>query len=199
MYRPIKPLGFDKTNPEHALVDLLVEELHTLEGGEIIYWCLKNVKLLDAEKIANNETPYVDELDDVYMEKSSDDGKYLYFEPERLAGKLEINPIIHELGRLGLATIEDADLYVNIAHFHSKMNQAPEGGDIFRITNLIKDENGELKDDYVYYKVSNATPVDLHNYQYINYQIHSEQTNMNDIPAEILNYFVDDEYMKKNL
>jgi hypothetical protein len=105
MYRPYKPLGFDKTNPEHALVDLLVEELHTLEGGEIIYWCLKDPKVLNEEALINNETPYTDELDDIYMEKSSGDGKYLFYEPELLPGKLEINPIINELGRLGLATI----------------------------------------------------------------------------------------------
>jgi len=199
MYRPIKPLGFDRTNPEHALVDLLVEELHTLEGDEIVYWCLRNVKIVNEDNIANNETPYLDELDDVYMEKSSGDGKYLFYNPVYVAGKLEKNPIIQELGRMGLATIEDADLYVNIAHFHAKIGQAPKGGDIFRITNFVKDENGELKDKFTYYKVSHPTPVDLHNYQYVNYQIYAEQTNMNDIPAEVLTYFVDDEYKEKNL
>lgn len=195
MYRPVKPLGFDIDNPEHALVDAMTEEMHELESAEIIYWKLKKFSEVQDEL---NATPsggeYLDELDKTYGEKSSGDATLRYEEPQKVSGKMEKNPIIHELSRMGLLTIEEIDFYVNIAHIHSKLETAPGDGDVFRVTFMIKDANGDLKDRYVYYKVSNITPVDLFMYQYVNYQIRGEQTNMVDVPSEILNHYIDNEY-----
>jgi len=93
-----------------------------------------------------------------------------------------------------LIKTEQLDLYVNIAHAHEKLERPPSGGDVFRITFLIRDVDGELKEKLVYYKVSNSHPIDLYNYQYVNYQINGEQTNMMDVPDEIKNYFTDNEF-----
>ena len=193
MYRPMKPKMHDPTNPEHSLVDAMTVEIHSLESPEIVYWSMKTAEEIDEENAILNPDadPYLDELDEVYGEKSSDDGKLMFHEPVvDFYAKVDINPIIQELTRLGLAQIEEIDVYVNIAHAQEKLYGPPKGGDVLRITFMIRDYNGELKEHLVYFKVSSVDPVDLYNFQYINYQINCEQTNMMDVPDEIKNYYI---------
>ena len=187
---------FEPTNPEHSLVDALTEEIHKFEGPELVYWVHKTPQEIDAatEDATPGGDSYLDDLDEVYGEKSSGDAKLEFFEPIMVYGKVDVEPIIQELMRLGLIETEQLDLYVNIAHAHEKLERPPNGGDVFRITFLIRDVDGELKEKLVYYKVSNCHPVDLYNYQYVNYQINGEQTNMMDVPDEIKNYFTDNEF-----
>lgn len=197
MFRPTSPTMFCPSNSEHSLVDALTEEIHMLESPEIIYWRLKKPEEIDAEpeNIISGES-YLDDLDKVYGEKSSKEGKLLYKDPVRVYGKIDIQPIINELQRLGLITTKQIDLYLNIAHAHEKLGEVPKGGDVFRVTYLIRDINGELKEKYVYYHLSNVTEVDLYNFQYVNYQLFAEQTNMMDVPDEIKQYFIDNEFKK---
>ena len=97
MYRPIKPLGFDIDNPEHALIDAMTEEMHELESAEIIYWKLKKFSEVQDELNNTSGGEYLDDLDKTYMEKSSGDGILKYEEPIKVSGKIEKNPIIHAL------------------------------------------------------------------------------------------------------
>jgi hypothetical protein len=196
MFRSIAPRMFDPLNSEHSLVDALTEEMHMSESPEIIYWRLKKPEEIDALPENINSESYLDDLDKVYGEKSSKEGKLLYKDPVRIYGKIDIQPIINELQRMGLTTIKQIDLYINIAHAHERLEEVPKGGDVFRVTYLIRDTDGELKDKYVYYHIANVTEVDLYNYQYINYQLFAEQTNMMDVADEIKQYFIDNEFKK---
>lgn len=195
MYRPLTPNMFEPNNPEHSLVDAMTEEVHMLESPEIFYWKIKKEEEIEAEPEYNNvDDPYLDDLDTVYGEKSSGDGKYLFHDPVRVYGKIDIEPILNELSRLGLTTINQIDFYLNIAHCHDRLGRPPAGGDTFRVTYLIRDNNGDLKNKYIYYVVSNTNEVDLYNYQYINYQIWAEQTNMMNVPDEVKQYFINNEF-----
>lgn len=191
MYRPHKPLGFEPANPEHSLVDAFTYEIHSLEGPEIVYWKVKTHTEVDTarQEADPNASSYLDDLDQTYGEKSSDIGKLEFYDPVKISGKLDSSPILHELLRLGLITKHEIDLYINIAHATDTLDGPPRMGDVFRITYMIRDKNGDLQEYLVYYKVSTINPVDLYNYQYINYQINAEQTDMADVPASILEYY----------
>lgn len=193
MFRPMTPRMFEPDNPEHTLVDLLTTEMHQLESPEIVYWKVKMPDVVDAEthRVDPTATNYLDDLDKVYGEKSSGDGLTKYYQPEQIFGKLDSQPIIQELLKMGLITKTEIDLYVNIAHIQDVLGRPPMGGDLFRITYLIRNPDGELKGYYVYYEVSTVWPVDLYNYQYINYQINAEQTNMSNVPDEIKNFDIE--------
>lgn len=193
MFRPFKPLGFEPLNPELSLIDQFTTEMHKLESAEVIYWSRKPTDVVDAERtIADPDADsYLDDLDEVYGEKSSDTGKHEFYDPVQVYGKLDINPIIQELTRMGLSQIEEIDFYMNIAHAQDVLDGPPKMGDVFRITFLIRDKDGENQEHLVYYTVGTINPVDLYNYHYVNYQINAEQTSLQNCPTEIQNYYVD--------
>lgn len=187
---------FCPENSEHSLVDAMTEEVHMLESPEIIYWKLKKPEDLEENFEYTGGSNYLDELDKVYGEKSSGTGKLIHHDPVRIYGKIDIEPIVNELARLGLITKKEIDLYINIAHAHEKLGEPPKGGDIFRITYMIRDNKGDLKYKFVYYHISNVNEVDVYNYQYINYQIWGEQTNMMDVADIIKQYNIQNEFKK---
>jgi hypothetical protein len=186
--RPIQPLIYDPNNPEHDLIDVITEEIHQLESPEVYYW-----SVIKQETAISEEIPgaggYLDELDKVYGEKSSGDGVLMFREGKRMYGKLETNPIIQELARMGLSQIEQIDFYVNIALSKEILGEAPKPGDIFSKTALIRNEAGELKKERTFYEVGAVNPVDIYNYQFINYQIEAEQTSLDQIPDSIKKFF----------
>lgn len=202
MYRPMSPNMWEPNNPEHSLVDAMTEEVHMLESPEIIYWRLKKEEEIDAENEYTNEGSeyeydgYLDELDKEYGEKSSGEGKLLYHKPIVVYGKIDIEPILNELSRMGLTTINQIDFYMNIAHCHERLERPPIGGDVFRVTYFIRDNKGDLKNKYIYYEVSNVNEVDLYNYQYINYQIWAEQTNMMNVEDSVKQFHINNEFKK---
>lgn len=194
MYRPQAPTMFEPNNPEHSLVDMLTEEIHMLESPEIIYWKLKKPEDLEENFEYIGGDNYLDELDKEYGEKSSGTGKLLHYDPVRVYGKIDIEPIVNELIRLGLVTKRDIAFYVNIAHIHEKLGCPPKAGDIFRVTYMIRDNNGDIKYKFVYYHVANVNEVDIYNYQYINYQIWAEPTNMMDVQEIIKQYKIENQF-----
>jgi len=196
MFRPTEAKMFEALNPEHSLVDAMTQEIHILESPELYYWSVIKPEKATAENLPGSGD-YLDELDQTYGEKSSGDGKLMFRDPVRMYGKLETNPIIAELTKMGLAQIEQVELYINIALAHELLNESPKGGDFFGRANLIRGMDGTLKKTYTFYEVGVVNPVDLYCYQYINYQLEAEQTSMDNIPDSVRN-FLTSEFQEEN-
>jgi hypothetical protein len=62
--------------------------------------------------------------------------------------------------------------------------RVPKAGDVIRVSWIKTDSTRR----FVFYGISNVTPVDPYNARYTNWLIHCEQTNMNEIPNEIKNF-----------
>jgi len=174
MFRPKRIKVFEPTNPEYSLIDSMTSEVFENYSPEIAWWSLNRT-----ETEANR-----DELSEVYGE--SKPSSKMFDGPFPVAGAFEINPIIQELTRLGLEQIEEVDFYCNIAAMQEYTEgRDPKGGDVFRVTWL--ETNSERR--FVFYNVSNVTPVDIYNYRHINWLVNAEQTTLHDVPDEIKEFY----------
>jgi len=177
-FRPTKPTLFEPRNPEYALVDAMTSERFTLFSPEIYYWSF----LQDDEDGAAAR----DELDIVYGEKSSV-GTEQYIGPIEIKAILEVNPILAEFKRVGLQQIEEIEAYANIAAMENYLKgRKPKPGDIFRVSWIIT----ETERRFVFYKISNVTPVDERQFRYVNWHIHAEQTTLHEAPDSIKQFAV---------
>ncbi len=173
-FRPTKITMFEPSNPEYSLVDTMMAEKITAYSPEVYWW----------SQIRDDETGAAtrDELDKVYGEKSSGDGYINYIGPKEVKSILELNPIVAEFTRLGLQQIEEVEIYVNIAAMDYYLDgRPPKSGDILRVSWIVT----ETQRRFVFYKVSNVTPVDPYNFRYINWHIHAEQEMLHDAPDSI--------------
>ena len=175
MYRPIAAKIYEPNNPEYSLVDAMTSELFELFSPEIKWWNL-NITTTQSN---------LDSLDQLYGEEG--DNKLAFNGPFNVYGRVETNPILKELSRLGHLEIREIDFYVNIAAMNNYLeNSIPREGDIFRLTYLGNDPKIDRK--FFFYVVNNIIEVDLYNCRYINYQIAAEQTTLNNVPDIIKNY-----------
>ena len=177
MFRPQKVKTFDPLSPEYALVDSLTSEMIDAITPYVLWWSL----------LRNDTQQKRDELDTIYGEASSKDGKHVFVTtPTKVSLRLEINPVIKELTRLGIEQIHAIDIYCNIADFLNKNNIPPQPGDVFRISYI--NEQGQDIFRNIFYTASVIVPVDLFNLRYINWQIYAEQTPMDVVPDYIKNF-----------
>lgn len=175
MYRPQKVKTYDPTNPEYGLVDMMVSEAFEAVSPEIYYWSLDTVTTKTS----------MDALDKVYGEKSST-SKITYKEPKLVHARIDFNPILKELSKLGTTTKEEVEIFVNIASVMEELdNNAPKSGDILRVSYINHDPYSADNKSVTFYTVSQVTPVDLYNNRYTNLQISAEQTTMNEVPDKI--------------
>jgi len=175
MYRPIAAKIYEPDNTEHELVDAMTSELFEKFSHEIKWW---NINRTASQ--AN-----LDNLDQLYGEEGDD--KLIFTGPYNVYGRIEVNPILKELSRLGHLEIREIDFYVNIAAMYNYLEEyTPHEGDIFRITYLGLDPQIDRK--FFFYVVSNIIEVDMYNTRYVNYQIAAEQTILNNVPDIIKNY-----------
>lgn len=200
MYKPTKAKIFDPGNADLALADAICAEIHGLESPETYWWKLDSEVLeedkeilTDADDRNDDQASYLDDLDEVYKEKSSKDGNkpYVDYTPIQVYGKLDTQPIIQEISRLGIVDKTEIDFYMNIADCTERLGRPPTPGDIFRITYLINDQSSPTMGFYakfVFYTVATVQTVDLFNFQYMNYQVLAEQQNLSDVPDEITTF-----------
>ena len=116
MYRPQKVKTYDPTNPEYGLVDMMVSEAFEAVSPEIYYWSLDTVTTKTS----------MDALDKVYGEKSST-SKITYKEPKLVHARIDFNPILKELSKLGTVTKEEVEIsesgYQWIIHSFEQINE----------------------------------------------------------------------------
>jgi hypothetical protein len=173
MYRPQNIKIFEPTNPEYTLVDIITAEEFEALSPKMLLWCIDRPK----------SEMSLDSLDLVYGE--NDKEEMVYNGPYQIFGKLDFNPIITELKRLGVEQIEDIEIYVNIGD----LNRRTDGrnilpGDIIRIS-YIKESDQFL---HRFYEVSTVTPIDIYNFKYINWHLHLQQARAGILPDSIKNY-----------
>lgn len=169
--RPSELKLFDSMSPEYELANSFVQESIEIVSPPILYFCTN----LPATK----ET--LDNVDIVYGETKN---KITFLPPKKIVANPQLNPILEELTSLGLAQLEELNLVVSIPYIIQALGQEPKGGDVFRISYM---ENGRPFRD-VFYMVNNAIPVNLFNFQYLNYTINAQQTQMTDVPSTVKNY-----------
>lgn len=184
MYKPPKDVAlktYAPTNPEYGLVDLMVSEAFAAVSPEIYYWSF------DAETTEQD----MDEVDQMYGEKSSGDAVRDFTGPYQIDARIDFNPILKEITRLGMEQKEDIDIFVNIATVYEQLKKrVPKSGDIMRVSYIGRDPNDAHPANskpVTYYSVSVVTPYDLYNNRYTNLQIYAIQTPLNDIPDKIKN------------
>ena len=178
MFRTTENKMFDSRSPEYALVDSMAQEKFTNYSPEVYWWSF----IRDKEPNA----PYRDELDQIYGEKSST-GSERYLGPYEVKLVVELNPILAELTRLGLQQIEEIEIYCNIAAMSQYLKGlVPKAGDILRVSYIVT----EFERRFVFYKVSNITPVDPFNYKFINWHISAEQTTLHEAPESIKDFAI---------
>lgn len=167
---------FEPLNPEHGVLDSMIQEAYEVMSTEVMWWCFS--------KTVAEETR--DSIDQMFGETTVENVP-AYSGPFRVWANNQVNPIIMELTRLGGQTIKDVDLFCGIAAMHQYLSgKDPMPGDIFRLTRLGLDP--KINREYDFYVVSHAWPVDLYNNRYTSWQIAAEQTNLNDVPDIIKNY-----------
>lgn len=175
MYRPQKVKTYDPTNPEYGLIDMMTSEAFEAVSPEIYYW------VMDTETTKAS----MDALDKVYGEKSSTT-KITYKEPRLIHARIDFNPILKELSKLGTTTKEEVEIFVNIATVLEQLNDnTPKSGDILRVSYIGSNPYSADNKSVTFYTVSQVTPVDLYNNRYTNLQISAEQTTMNEVPDKI--------------
>lgn len=163
---------FDSQNYEHALVDQESFDHIKIMSPFVLYWSLDH-----------NETRKLnDEISNLYQE--SDLLKFYSSDPVRVYMYTEHSPVISELNRLGLTTMRETNFLANKTDMHMRLGRAPLGGDLFRVSYT----NTEGKMHQQFYTVVSANEADLHLYRYLHYVVNSEQTNLSNIPKEILEY-----------
>ena len=168
MYRPQRFKFFDEENPEYALIDSLTEEMFVVISPKILWWTFKDEETKAA----------MSELELLYGETMS---SKKFLGPIEVFGHLETDPVITELQRMGIEQIESIKLSVNRNTFANLIGFEPKAGDIF----LVKYPKDNRQ---TFYTVSTVDPSDLYNMRYTNYIINAEQTNMNDVDQEIIDY-----------
>jgi hypothetical protein len=80
--------------------------------------------------------------------------------------------------------MREMNFLTNKTDFHMRIGRPPYGGDLFRVSY----SNTEGKMTQQFYTVVSANESDLHLYRYLHYVVNSEQTNLSNIPKEILEY-----------
>jgi hypothetical protein len=182
MYRPQKLRMYEPTSPEYSLADTMLQERITAYSPEVYYWSF----VRDDESIAPDfGSKERDELDIVYGEKSSANGKMAYLGPYEVKLALELDPIMAEMTRLGWQQIESVNAFGSVAAMdHYLKQRLPKSGDIFRVSWILT----ETERRFVFYKISNVTPVDPFNFRYLTWAIHAEQTTLHDAPDNIKQY-----------
>ena len=168
---------YDPQNYEHAIADQTSFDHIKIMSPFILYWSIdqKNTKNLN------------DDISNLYQE--SDLLQFLKKEPTRVYMYTEHSPVISELNRLGLATMRETNFISNKSDMHMRLGRAPVSGDLFRVSYF----NTEGKSTPQFYTVVSTSEADLHLYRYLHYIINSEQTNMFNIPKEILEYRLKEE------
>lgn len=175
MFRPQNVKTFEPKNPEYLLADSLTAEMIEATSPYVLWWSFGRIET-EAKQ---------DEMDHIYGEASSQDGKFVYSaKPNKVHLRTEMNPILKELTRLGVEQIESITIYCNIAQFIYENNSNPKSGDVFRISYI----ESEQKFRNMYYTVSVVVPVDLFDFKYLNWQLYCEQQPMDQIPDYIKNY-----------
>jgi len=169
--RPTSRNIYDPLNPEYELANSFINEVNQIASPNILYWA------------TNMETtmPTLDNADLAYGETKQ---KIKFFPPKKIKAFVETNPILEELTQMGLAQIEELNVVVGIDDFLVQIHQPPKAGDVFKISHL---EQGKPPRE-LWYTVTNALPINLFNWQYLNYIIHSQQTRMTDVPTEVKFY-----------
>lgn len=160
-------------------MDVMTIEPFENFSTEIMYWSFNRV---ETEALQDD----LDKMYGEYTAKGSDSNKKEQYDgPFKVYGKIEVNPIIQELIRLGTQTLQQIDFYMNIAASQQYLGgRKPKMGDIFRTT-YIKTQTSR---EYVFYRVSVVTPVDLFNFRYINIQCMCSQEILANVPNEIRNF-----------
>lgn len=176
MYRPTKVKTYDPSNPEYSLIDLMVSESFESVSPEIFMWSLNTTAT----------TQKMDPLGKLYGETASS-SKAVYTGPFQIYAKVDFNPIIKEITRLGTETKEEIEIFSNIASIMQQSKVLPKSGDILRVSYILNPMQTDSK-RVTFYSISNVVPADLYNNKYVNLQISAEQTNLSDIPNEIKNY-----------
>jgi hypothetical protein len=169
--RPSNKNLYEPKNPEYELANSFINELHEIVTPNILYFATDMAATM----------PTMDNVDLVYGETKQ---KIKFFPPKKIDAFVEANPILEELTQMGLAQIEELNVIVSIDNFLTNIAQEPKGGDVFKISHM---EQGKPQRD-VWYTVTNALPINLFNWQYLNYIIHSQQTRMADVPADVKFY-----------
>jgi len=165
MYKPVrvnKPKVFEPLSPEYALASLTDSEFIEASSPYVLWWSVDRTATKSSQ----------DELDDVYGEKGSGDRKVIFKNPNRVYIMYELNPILIEMTRLGIQQIEEITLLINMDKFLEDNFINPQSGDVFRISYRMS----EQKYRNVFYEVSSVVPVDLFNFQYLNWHLFASQT-----------------------
>jgi len=175
MFRPQKVKTFEPKNPEYLIADSLTAEMIEATSPLILWWSFAQADTISKQ----------DELDHIYGEASTQDGKFVFtLKPSIVHLRTEFNPILKELTRLGVEQIESLTVYANISEFIEENGSNPKSGDVFRLSYIEK----EQKFRNIYYTVSVVVPVDLFNLKYLNWQIYCEQTPLDSVPQYIQDY-----------
>lgn len=166
---------FDPDNPEYALASSMSSEFIEAISPLTLWWSV--------DRIATEAVR--DDLDKIYSEKSSGTRKMIFKPPNRVYLSHEQNPVLVELSRLGIETLQELTLVVNIDAFMvDNKGIEPGMGDYCRISNL---QSPEKYLNWVY-QISTVVPFDWFNSRYMSYHIYCEQTPLNDAPDAIKNY-----------
>jgi hypothetical protein len=177
MYYPQRPVGpkvFEPTSPDYALASSMDAEYIQNASPKVLWWSFNFQANIDN----------MDELDKVYGEKSSKNGKDIFRDPKEVYCHFEISPIMLELTRLGVEQIEEVILFTNTDEFYNMNGYDPKAGDIFRISYVVSPE----KYRNVFYTVGSVIPVDLFNFKYLNWRVLGQQTNMSNANNAMKNY-----------
>lgn len=170
--RPSSLSTYDPLAPEHMVMGSINEEWINVNSPDILYFKY-NEEQTDID---------TDELGELYGD--TPDKRAYYVEAINIKGIVERSPIIEELARAGLTTIQEINFMVDIESFLAAVGRRPQGGDVFRVSSL----NLEGPDKHIFYEVASAVEVDMNLNRYVNYMINAEQTALEKVPDEIKNY-----------
>lgn len=176
IFKPTSLSVFEPQNPEHAVLDSMIQEAYETVSTEIMWWRFVRAQAESTQ----------DAIDQMFGEATAPNAA-AYDGPYKVWANNQVNPIIMELTRLGGQTVKDVDVFCGIAAMREYLDGGdPCPGDVFRLTRL--GVNPKVDREYDFYVVSHAWPVDMYNNRYTSWQIAAEQTNLNDIPDAVKNY-----------
>lgn len=162
----------DGNQSEHALLSSFSDEFIQIQSPRIYYF---RVDFKSTEQQTDDVSKLYGETENIIM-----------FKPIEVFALVERSPVIEELTKIGLSNLSEVTLTVNIDDITSKLGDKPKGGDMLCIYNV----NTQGKAFKNFYKVASATPSEMVNSRYINYNIFAEQTSLDDVEDDIRSYLV---------
>ena len=158
---------FEPTNPELELVASMTAEIFEYVSPKLLIWIF--------DKEYNNKN--MDAIDQLYGEKSSINTqtgltKAKFDGPFEFFARFEANEILALLSRGTDEQKEEIELFVNIMDFTERLHGlAPDSGDIIRLSYIdaLNKDTKKREFRHVFYEISEVLPIDLYNYNYVNF------------------------------